>query len=91
MLLEEGAAAGAGRGCDGVSELAELDFAAGGGSMTRGSSSDELSSEAPRMNLSFSLASGPAESLGLDEQAWLGPEDVDEGPGGSVPDGGLLA
>lgn len=79
MLLEEGAMACPDGGCDGGPELAdedaacgttlELALAAGGGSITRGSSSDELSSEAPRMNLSFSRASGPAESLGLDEEA----------------------
>lgn len=32
--------------------------------MTRGSSSEELSSDAPRMNLRRSLASGPELSIG---------------------------
>lgn len=38
-----------------------------GGLVTRGSSSEELSSDAPRMNLRRSLASGPELSIG----AWV--------------------
>lgn len=74
----------------------------GGRNITRGSSSEELSSEAPRINFSFALLAGPPASLGLDDEdddeveAWLGAGgetdgDDDDVLGGSAPDGVLLA